>query len=169
VTDRKVIQRPAARTDRRPGVLGPGLLLGAGLGGFVDGIALHQILQWHHMISSTDDNPVTTLAGLEANTLADGLFHAAAWLAVVAGVAWLWRRVADQGPRWSGTALTGAIIAGWGAFNLADGIVNHLLLEVHHVRTDTGNVRAWDLGFLALAALLLLAGLLMHHRAKRRA
>lgn len=28
-----------------------GLLLGLGLGGFVDGIAFHQILQWHHMLS----------------------------------------------------------------------------------------------------------------------
>jgi hypothetical protein len=28
-----------------------GLLYGLGLGGFVDGIVLHQILQWHHMVS----------------------------------------------------------------------------------------------------------------------
>jgi uncharacterized membrane protein len=27
------------------------LLLGIGLGGFFDGIVLHQILQWHHMLS----------------------------------------------------------------------------------------------------------------------
>jgi uncharacterized membrane protein len=30
----------------------PGILLGIGLGGFVDGILLHQILQWHHMLTS---------------------------------------------------------------------------------------------------------------------
>jgi uncharacterized membrane protein len=28
-----------------------GLLFGIGLGGFLDGIVLHQILQWHHMLS----------------------------------------------------------------------------------------------------------------------
>jgi len=28
-----------------------GILLGIGLGGFVDGIVLHQILQWHHMLT----------------------------------------------------------------------------------------------------------------------
>lgn len=37
----------------------PGVLLGVGLGGFVDGILLHQILQWHHMVSNVV--PPTTL------------------------------------------------------------------------------------------------------------
>ena len=27
-------------------------LIGVGLGGFIDGILLHQILQWHNMLSS---------------------------------------------------------------------------------------------------------------------
>ena len=30
----------------------PGILLGVGLGGFVDGMMLHQILQWHHTLTS---------------------------------------------------------------------------------------------------------------------
>jgi hypothetical protein len=51
--------------------------MGLGLGGFLDGIVLHQILQWHHMLTDTGDHPMTTVAGLEANTLADGFFHAA--------------------------------------------------------------------------------------------
>jgi uncharacterized membrane protein len=29
-----------------------GLLFGLGLGGFFDGILLHQVLQWHHMLTS---------------------------------------------------------------------------------------------------------------------
>jgi uncharacterized membrane protein len=32
----------------------PAFLMGIGLGGFIDGIVLHQILQWHHML--TGDN-----------------------------------------------------------------------------------------------------------------
>ena len=68
----------------------PGLLLGLGLGGFVDGIVLHQLLQWHHMISSTARGSTATVAGLEANTFADGLFHAAAWLLTATGLALLW-------------------------------------------------------------------------------
>ncbi len=62
-----------------------GLLFGLGLGGFVDGIVLHQVLQWHHMVSSVDAYPVTTLAGLQVNTLADGFFHVVTWLLVLAG------------------------------------------------------------------------------------
>ena len=61
----------------------PGILLGMGLGGFVDGIVLHQILQWHHMLTSAGGHPASTVAGLETNTLWDGLFHAATWLATV--------------------------------------------------------------------------------------
>ena len=64
-----------------------GILLGLGLGGFFDGILLHQVLQWHHMISDTEGNPVDTVEGLEANTLADGLFHVATWVLVLVGVA----------------------------------------------------------------------------------
>jgi hypothetical protein len=63
-----------------------GLLYGIGFGGFVDGIVLHQILQWHHMISSVDGRDPGTLAGLEANTVADGFFHLGTWAAAVAGM-----------------------------------------------------------------------------------
>jgi uncharacterized membrane protein len=57
-----------------------GLFLGIGLGGFVDGIVLHQSLQWHHMLTSEGDYPKTTVAGLETNTLGNGLFHAVTWI-----------------------------------------------------------------------------------------
>ncbi|MDQ3164684.1 MAG: DUF2243 domain-containing protein, partial [Actinomycetota bacterium] len=50
---------PAKRPTRLPA-----LLLGLGLGGFVDGIVIHQLLQWHHMVSDTQDHPVTTVPGL---------------------------------------------------------------------------------------------------------
>ena len=78
-------------TERDDGLGVPGILLGIGLGGFVDGIVLHQILQWHHMLTSAGGHPATTVAGLETNTLWDGLFHAATWLATVAGLYGLWR------------------------------------------------------------------------------
>jgi hypothetical protein len=38
------------------------------------------------MISDTDGFPVTTVEGLEANTLADGFFHAATWVFVLLGI-----------------------------------------------------------------------------------
>ena len=59
--------------------------MGIGLGGFLDGIVLHQILQWHHLLTDEGCCPASTVGGLEDNTLADGLFHAATWVAVLAG------------------------------------------------------------------------------------
>jgi uncharacterized membrane protein len=136
----------------------PGLLLGIGLGGFVDGILLHQILQWHHMLTSTGDHPMTTVAGLEANTLADGFFHVATWLFVAVG-SWLTVR------EWQAGRLAppyrfhlGLLLIGWGAFNLVEGLIDHELLGIHHVRDDLGGPVGWDIAFLVSGALLVLAG-----------
>ena len=79
-----------SRASRSTAVAAPpskasGLLYGLGFGGFVDGILLHQILQWHHMVSHVSGYPVTTGAGLVVNTFAAGLFHLATWLFVRAG------------------------------------------------------------------------------------
>jgi uncharacterized membrane protein len=131
-----------------------GVLLGVGLGGFLDGIVLHQILQWHHLLTSEGSHPATTVAGLEANTLADGLFHVAAWAATVAGLVLVWR----SGVRGPMRPLLGLILAGWGAFNLVEGLIDHHLLTLHHVRSGDAEL-AYDLGFLALGAALLAGGL----------
>ena len=135
----------------------PGLLLGAGLGGFVDGIVLHQLLQWHHLLSDTGDHPTTTVAGLEANTLADGLFHAAAWVAVAVGIWLLWRRMPTPRGRAGGRMLAGWMLVGWGAFNLVEGIVDHQLLGLHHVREGSSEF-VWDMTFLAIGLVLVVAG-----------
>jgi uncharacterized membrane protein len=76
----------APRTAPSGRLLAGTLLLGLGLGGFVDGIVLHQILQWHHMLTGAG-YPATTVGNLELNTVADGLFHGATWIFTVAGVA----------------------------------------------------------------------------------
>jgi Predicted membrane protein (DUF2243) len=65
-----------------------GILFGLGLGGFFDGIVLHQLLQWHHMLSSW--YPVDTIENVEWNTLWDGIFHSSTYFFVVAGLFVLW-------------------------------------------------------------------------------
>lgn len=144
------------------------MLVGIGLGGFVDGIVLHQILQWHHLVSDVSDYPVTTVAGLEVNTMADGFFHVGAWLVVVGATIvtvaqWQQERLA---PSW--TFHLGGILVGWGLFNLVEGVVDHHLLSVHHVRDDLGGPLGWDLGFLAVAVLLIGAGWTLLRRAAAR-
>jgi uncharacterized membrane protein len=157
----------APTTGERPPSRAAGLLYGIGFGGFVDGIVLHQILQWHHMVSSVDGRDPGTLAGLEANTVADGFFHLATWGAVFAGmvtalVAWRQGRIA---PSWS--FHFGLVLAGWGAFNLVEGLVDHQVLGVHHVRDDLGAPLSWDLGFLASGVLLVAVGWALHRRGVR--
>lgn len=154
-----------ARGEAARGITLPGILLGAGMGGFVDGILLHQILQWHHLLTSTDrDNvgvpyyPATTVHGLQVNTLWDGIFHAVTWLAVLSGLGLLYARVGrSRGRVWASRALWGWILVGWGLFNLVEGVVDHHLLGIHHVRSGPAEMW-WDLGFLAVGALLVLVG-----------
>jgi uncharacterized membrane protein len=136
-----------------------GILLGLGLGGFFDGIVLHQILQWHHMLSNVDGSPMTTVRGLEENTLADGLFHAVTYVFTLAGIVFLWR---SSLVGWTARAFIGLLIFGWGAFNVVEGVVDHFLLQVHHVREDVDNQIAWDLGFLAWGVIMLLVGWWMY-------
>ena len=152
---------------RRPPPRTSGLLLGLGLGGFVDGIVLHQILQWHHMVSSVDGAPTDTVPGLELNTLADGFFHLATWLLVVAAsvtglAAWRQGRLA---PNYA--FHFGLVLAGWGIFNVVEGLIDHQLLGVHHVRDDLGAPLSWDIGFLVLGLLLIVSGWLLHLRGLR--
>jgi uncharacterized membrane protein len=140
--------------------------MGIGLGGFLDGIVLHQILQWHHILTAEGCCPASTLGGLEDNTLADGFFHVATWLAVTAGTvaavyAWQQGRLA---PPWR--AHLGGLLLGWGAFNLVEGLIDHHLLGIHHVRDDLGAPLGWDLAFLAFGALLALAGSAMIRSAR---
>jgi uncharacterized membrane protein len=147
----------------------PAFLMGVGLGGFIDGIVLHQVLQWHHLL--TGDNggePADTVAGLEANTLADGFFHVATWVVVVIAMLMtvrLWQRRA-LAPPWR--AHVGMLLAGWGVFNVVEGVIDHHLLGIHHVRDDLGAPLGWDLAFLAFGALLVTIGLVLARSAESR-
>lgn len=153
-----------ATAHRRP-LLTASILLGIGLGGFVDGIVLHQILQWHHLVSML--YAPDTVPNLQINTFWDGLFHAATWVATAVGLALLWRASRTPGVLWSTRAFVGSLAAGWGLFNLVEGIVNHHLLGIHHVREDVANVLLWDLGFLAFGAILVGVGWSLIQSARR--
>jgi uncharacterized membrane protein len=58
---------------------------------------------------------------------------------------------------------------GWGAFNLVEGVVDHHLLGIHHVKETAANPLLWDLGFLALGAVLVIVGVSLSRTALRRA
>lgn len=132
-----------------------GTVLGIGMGGFVDGILFHQILQLHNMLSNRVLRD--TLVNEQINMFWDGLFHAFTWTAVAVGILLLWRAVIAPRPFLSGRVLWGAILIGWGSFNLVEGIIDHEILQIHHVYQN-GNHLLWDMVFLASGVALIAAG-----------
>jgi uncharacterized membrane protein len=131
-------------------------LLGIGMGGFVDGIVLHQILQWHNMISAK--LPPDTLLNSKTNMFWDGMFHAFTWIITMVGLILLWNAVKDRTIPLSNRILAGGLLFGWGLFNIVEGIIDHHLLVLHNVREISDNPPFWNYGFLAFSVLLLLLG-----------
>lgn len=141
----------------------PGIILGIGLGGFFDGIFLHQVFQLHHMFSSRV--PVDSVPGLRMNTLGDGIFHTVTWLSVLFGLWLLYGRVTEARQQvWGAAGLWGWILCGWGWFNLVEGLINHQLLAIHHVYAGQ-NALLWDMLFLASGVVFILAGAAVARRA----
>jgi len=156
----------AARVRRFP--VFAGIFFGLGLGGFFDGIVLHQILQWHHMVTSAG-YPADTVENLRLNTLLDGLFHAGTYMFVVLGLVMLWHTAHRSHLWWSGKLLIGAMLIGFGIFNLVEGIVDHQLLGLHHVNETVPREQwiYWDVGFLIWGALMLVCGWGLYRSGKR--
>lgn len=53
--------------------------------------------------------------------------------------------------------IVGALALRWGVFNLVDGVVDHHILNIHHVVERPGHL-PYDLAFLASGALLIAIG-----------
>jgi uncharacterized membrane protein len=157
------MNEPVMASDVRFGPLvAAGLVLGIGLGGFVDGIVLHQILQWHNMLSSV--TPPLDLVSMKYNMVWDGLFHALTWVTVAIGIGLLFRAGRRADVPWSGKLLFGSMLAGWGLFNFVEGLIDHQVLGLHHVHPGEGQL-AWDLGFVIIGGLgLMLLGYLIGRR-----
>jgi len=156
------------RSAEREFPVSAGILFGLGLGGFFDGIVLHQLLQWHHMVTSAG-YPADSVENLELNTLLDGVFHASTYVFVVLGLVMLWRTAHRTHLWWSGKLLLGTILMGFGIFNLVEGIIDHHLLGLHHVNETVPREQwvYWDIGFLVWGALMLVGGWMLYRSGKK--
>lgn len=132
-----------------------GVLMGIGVAGFVDETVFHQLLHWHHFYDLS-----TPSWGL----VSDGLFHAASWVCMVAGLfvfADVRRRAAWSKLRhWAGFCL------GLGGFQLYDGIVQHKWWHIHEIRYHVG-ILPYDLVWNIVAALALVVGVVLLRRARQ--
>jgi uncharacterized membrane protein len=137
-----------------------GMLIGVGMGGFVDGIVLHQIAQWHSMLSNLI--PPDTMETMRINMMWDGLFHALTWLVTLVGILRLRSAAVGRAAMPTFQVFAGQLILGWGAFNVIEGIIDHHILGLHNVR-EVPNAMLYNLTFLAIGGVLfiLLGWLLM--------
>lgn len=145
----------ASTFARRRSVLA-GVLIGIGTAAFLDETVFHQILHWHHFYDRS-----TTSAGL----VSDGLFHAFGWLAIVLGL-FLFadlqrRRSAIRVRLWAGA------LAGWGGFQLYDGVIQHKVLGLHQIRYAVPLV-PYDLAWNIAGGAGLVIGLLLLRRSTVR-
>jgi uncharacterized membrane protein len=146
--------------NRRPLIVA-GIVLGIGQGGFFDGIVFHQLLQWHHMLTNIETSQ--TVAGLELNTIGDGLFHLFDWLMTLTGIFLLWRALKREDVARSTQTFIGSLLVGAGVFNVVEGIIDHHILQLHHVKPGS-NELAWDLSFILVGLFLIGVGWLLIKR-----
>jgi uncharacterized membrane protein len=137
----------------------PALLIGFALGGFLDGILLHQILQWHHMLSSVTDS-----ADLRFQMFWDGIFHAAHYLLGFAGLCLLVVRRRYAAAPGAGRLLFAACLICFGAWHLLDAVLVHWILGLHRIREGSPNVLAWDLLFFGLGVVTVALGAWLRRR-----
>jgi uncharacterized membrane protein len=146
----------AARAQKSRSI-SPGIVLGFGLGGFIDGIALHQIAQWHNMGSAK--LPPITMEAMQQNMAWDGWFHMATLVLTIIGVYSLLSHARARRLLPDAGSFTGQLLLGWGGFNLVEGIIDHHILEIHHVRDLPMHVPLYDWVFLGIGGVgLLLIG-----------
>lgn len=147
----------AARALRPGSWYLPAMLLGISLGGFFDGILLHQILQWHHLLSL-----VPGMADIRLQILWDGIFHGLMYLLALLALYGLWR---GRGTPVSARRTAGCLCAGFGLWHVVDAVISHWLLGIHRIRPESSMPLAWDLGWLiAFGVLPLIVGLVLFAR-----
>lgn len=148
-------------------LLGAGSLIGLGMGGFLEGIVFHQILQLHNMISGKVYPD--TLPKLEINLFWDGVFHLFTWLTIALGLGILWKSFLNPYTPRSTPAFSGSLIMGWGLYNMVEGTINHILLAAHHLieKAPLEEKLIWDMLFISSGIAMIGFGRLMVSRGKR--
>jgi uncharacterized membrane protein len=133
--------------------------LGIGIGGFIDGTILHQVLQWHEMLSNKI--PPLTLINKSVNMFWDGIFHLFCLIVTFIGITLLFRILFRKDVIITLKTFAGGLLLGWGIFNVVEGIIDHQVLKLHNVREVTADVDLWNYGFLGISILFVLIAIAM--------
>jgi uncharacterized membrane protein len=142
-----------------------GWTLGFALGGFFDGILLHQILQWHHLLSGLQGE---AFADLRVQVVADGLFHALMYVVALVGLWLLWKARHALAHPGSERLLVADILIGFGAWHILDSIASHWVLGIHRIRMDSDMPLVWDLiWFVVFGVAAIVAGWMLRRSTDR--
>jgi uncharacterized membrane protein len=154
-------QAASYSTARRRFFTSGGFLLGFAFGGFFDGILLHQILQWHHLLLGVAGD---TFRDMRVQILADGLFHLFMYAIAVVGLWRLWTERNDAGVHAEQHLLSCALL-GFGTWHVLDAILSHWVLGIHRVKMNSPHPLLWDLiWFFSFGVALIVAALLLLRR-----
>jgi uncharacterized membrane protein len=151
------------KLSRKP-LVAAACVLGIGLGGFVDGIVFHQILQWHEMVS-IKIIPLD-FTSKSVNMFWDGIFHAFTFLITFFGIALLYSLLVKNNIIKHRNLFIGGLLLGWGFFNIIEGILNHHIFKFHSVKDFDLNPQIWNLSFLFFSILLIVLGYFLIHKIK---
>jgi len=131
-----------------------GYALGFGLGGFFDGILLHQVLQWHHLLSGIEE----ARQDIRVLILADGAFHVLMYVVTGIGLWLLWRGRQEFSAPGADRRLFANALIGFGFWHVLDSVLSHWILGIHRIRMDVDDPLFWDLlwfGLFGIVPLLL--------------
>ena len=157
--ERTLRRNDGTRILRNP-LVWAGVVLGTGFGGLADGIVLHSILGWHHLIcagASVYCQP-DSVEQLKLENTQDGYFDLALWLVLLAGTALLFRAARYAGAAARARVLYGSMLAGCVVFNVLEGLIDHQILGIHHVIPGSPHQFLFDMLFLANGAVFFMVG-----------
>ncbi len=137
--------RSSTATTLRAVTLG-WLMIGFALGGFFDGILLHQILQWHHLLSGLDE---PTGGDVPFQIMMDGLFHLLMYVLALIGTVLVINRSNRERLVGGGDILRWSLV-GFSAWHILDAVLSHWLLGIHRIRMDYAQPLLWDLAWLLI-------------------
>jgi uncharacterized membrane protein len=132
------------------------ILIGIGIAGLIDIIIFHAILQWHH----TSSHMITpnTIESLQINILHDGVFLTFSLIITISGIIILWVSQSSKNKDYFLSykrSFIGLVFIGFGGFNTIEGIINHHILQMHHV-IEVADPFIFDLTFLVIGGLAFL-------------
>lgn len=153
------------RTALKNPLVRAGIVLGMGFAGLADGIVLHQILGWHHLICFSVYCQPASIEQLQLENTQDGFFHLGLWLVLLFGTAMLFRAARHADAKWDARVLLGAMLVGGGLFNFVEGLLDHQILGIHHVLPGNPHQFLFDMLYLANGALFFLIGACLTIRA----